>query len=280
MNKLLVFQSDFGLVDAAVSAMEGVSFSVCSELNIRHLTHDIPQFNIFDASYRLLQVINYWPEGTVFVSIVDPGVGSDRKSVVAKLKDDKYIVTPDNGTLTHVAKFYGVEEVREIDVATNRLKNSQESYTFHGRDVYAYTGARLASGVISFEEVGPKVDVDSIIKFDLYGSKQLENGVEGCVDILDVRFGSLWTSIPFNDFKEKGFNFGDEILVEIYNKNDKIYSNKIIYGRSFADVGVDEPIIYMNSVYHMAVAVNQGSFSEKYNIGVGRDYKITMTKIK
>ena len=132
MNKLLVFQTDFGLDDGAIAAMEGVAFSVSRELNIRHLTHNIPQYNIFDASYRLYQAINYWPQGTVFVSVVDPGVGSARKSVVVRTKSDQYIVTPDNGTLTHIDRFIGIEEVREIDEVKNRLKNSELSYTFHG----------------------------------------------------------------------------------------------------------------------------------------------------
>ena len=155
MNKIIVFQTDFGLDDAAISAMEGVSYSVSQDLNIRHLTHNIPQYNIFDASYRLHQAITYWPEGTVFVSVVDPGVGSNRKSVVAKTVTNQYVVTPDNGTLTHIDRFIGIEEIREIEERTNRLKNSELSYTFHGRDVYAYTAARLASETISFEQVGP-----------------------------------------------------------------------------------------------------------------------------
>ena len=123
MNKLLVFQTDFGLDDGAISAMEGVSFGVSRDLNIRHLTHNIPQYNIFDASYRLYQAINYWPEGTVFVSVVDPGVGSSRKSVVAKTVTGQYIVTPNNGTLTHINKFVGITELREISERTNRLEH-------------------------------------------------------------------------------------------------------------------------------------------------------------
>lgn len=201
MNKLLVFQTDFGLDDGAISAMEGVSFSVSRDLNIRHLTHNIPQYNIFDASYRLYQAINYWPEGTVFVSVVDPGVGSSRKSVVAKTTTNQYIVTPNNGTLTHINKFIGITELREIEETTNRLKNSELSYTFHGRDVYAYTGARLASDTITMEQVGPKLDLDEIVQLELFGCKTIENGVMGQIDILDVRFGSLWTSIPYEEFK-------------------------------------------------------------------------------
>ena len=249
MNKLLVFQSDFGLDDAAISAMEGVSFTVCKDLNIRHLTHNIPQYNTFDASYRLFQAINYWPEGTVFVSIVDPGVGTSRKSVVAKTKTGQYIVTPDNGTLTHVGKFIGIDEAREINEAVNRLKNSEKSYTFHGRDVYAYTAAKLAAGIISFEEVGPKVD--DYCSLPLYGYYKIENGIEGQVDILDVRYGSLWTSIPYKAFKECGFEFGDRLLVEIYNNDKKVYSGIMSYCKSFADVSINESLVYMNSTNHI-----------------------------
>lgn len=278
MNKLLVFQTDFGLDDGAIGAMEGVSFCVCKDLNIRHLTHNIPQYNIFDASYRLFQAINYWPEGTVFVSVVDPGVGSNRKSVVARTKNGQYVVTPDNGTLTHIDKFVGIEEVREIEERLNRLKNSELSYTFHGRDVYAYTGARLAGEVITYEQVGPALNKDDIVKLELYGCHKIENGIKGQVDILDVRFGSLWTSIPYDEFKECGFKINDDILVEIFNMDRKVYSKKINYGKSFADVSVSEPLIYMNSANHMAIAINQGSFAKAYGIGVGNDWKITFTK--
>ncbi len=279
MNKLLVFQTDFGLDDGAISAMEGVSFTVSRDLNIRHLTHNIPQYNIFDASYRLYQAINYWPEGTVFVSVVDPGVGSSRKSVVAKTSTNQYIVTPNNGTLTHINKFIGITELREIEESTNRLKNSELSYTFHGRDVYAYTGARLASDTIDMSKVGPQLDLSEIVQLELYGCKKIENGVMGQVDILDVRFGSLWTSIPYEEFKKCDFKFGDNILVKIYNKDNVVYTGTINYGKSFADVPVSTPIIYMNSAYHIAVAINQGSFAKAYGIGVGNDWKITMQKM-
>lgn len=280
MNKLLVFQTDFGLDDGAISAMEGVAYCVDQNLNIRHLTHNIPQYNIFDASYRLYQAISYWPEETTFVSVVDPGVGSNRKSVVARTSSNQYIITPDNGTLTHIKQFVGIEEVREIDEHVNRLRNSELSYTFHGRDVYAYTGARLASDTISFAQVGPKYDIDKIVELELFGCKRIENGVMGQIDILDVRFGSLWTSIPYEDFKNCGFRIGDDVQVDIYHNDVLVYSHCINYGKSFADVALHEPLIYMNSAYDMAVAINQDSFSRVYGIGVGKDWKITMRRVQ
>lgn len=278
MNKFLVFQSDFGLVDGAVSAMEGVAYNVCSELKIAHITHDITQYNIFEGSYRLFQTVEYWPEGTVFVSVVDPGVGTSRKSVVVKTSKNQYIVTPNNGTLTHINRFVGIDEIREIEESVNRRLNTEHSYTFHGRDVYAYTGARLASGTISFEEVGPLIELDEIVELELFENTVDDNSVVGQIDILDVRFGSLWTSIPFETFNNLGFSYGDRVEVQIFNNKTMVYSNRVTYGKSFADVSLGMPIIYMNSVYHMALAINQGSFAKAYAIGVGSPWTIRFEK--
>ncbi len=134
----LVFQSDFGNKDGAVPSMKGVAYSVSSELQMFDLTHENTPYNIWEAAYRLNQTASYWPAGTVFVSVVDPGVGTRRKSVVLKTKTGHYFVTPDNGSLTLVAETMGIDAVREIDEAVNRLKGSEKSYTFHGRDVYAF----------------------------------------------------------------------------------------------------------------------------------------------
>ena len=278
MNQFLVFQSDFGLVDGAVSAMKGVAYKVAPELIVSDVTHDITPYNVFEASYRLFQTVDYWPLGTVFVSVVDPGVGSSRKSVVAKTRKGQYIVTPNNGTLTHLNEFVGIEEIREIEERTNRLKNSELSYTFHGRDVYAYTGARLASGTITYEEVGPKLDLSEVVSLELHGASRDGTSVTGQIDILDVRFGSLWTSIPYEMFQSLGFEFGDYVEVRIFNNKSLVYVNRIVYGRSFAYVMVGMPILYMNSVNHMALAINQGSFAKAYNIGVGSPWTITFAK--
>ncbi len=276
----LVYQTDFGLVDGAVSAMYGVAYTVNSQLKIHDLTHDITPFNIWEASYRLIQTINYWPEGTVFVSVVDPGVGSDRKSVVVKTKSGRYIVTPDNGTLTHVIRLEGVEAVREIDEEVNRLPRSGESYTFHGRDVYAYTGARLASGTIDFEGVGPELPVSSLVSLPIVEPK-IENGaVCGTIDVLDVRFGSLWTNIPRTLFLETGIQYGDRVSITIENDTRCVYRNIILFGRSFADVYVGEALAYVNSLDCVAVAINQGSFARAYNIGTGNSWRIRIEPFK
>ena len=278
MKKFLVFQTDFGLVDGAVSAMYGVAYEVDPTLNIQNLTHEISQYNIFEASYRLFQTIKYWPKDTVFVSVVDPGVGSHRKSVVAKLKNGQYVVTPDNGTLTHIANSIGIEEMREISEKTNRLKDSEQSYTFHGRDVYAYTGARLAANIITFEEVGPELNVEDVIKLETFTSEFTENSVTGQVDILDVRFGSLWTSVASDDFKKLNIQYGDKVKVEIFNNKLMVFSSVLPYVTSFSEVSVGMPLVYMNSVYCIGIAINQGSFSKAYSVGVGNQWTVRFTK--
>lgn len=276
----LVFQTDFGLVDGAVSAMYGVAYSVEATLKIHDLTHDITPYNVWEASYRLIQTINYWPEGSVFVSVVDPGVGSDRKSIVAKTKSGRFIVTPDNGTLTHVMRFEGIEAVREIDENTNRLPRSGESYTFHGRDVYAYTGARLAAGIIDFIGVGPELPVDSLVRLPIVEPHLDGNAACGTIDVLDVRFGSLWTNIPRSLFQQTGAQYGDRVSITIENDTRCVYRNIILYARSFAEVYVGEALAYVNSLDCMAVAINQGSFARAYNIGTGNSWRIRIEPFK
>lgn len=274
MANPLVLQTDFGLADGAVSAMYGVAYSVDDKLPIFDLTHDIRPFDVWEASYRLIQTVNYWKEGSVFVSVVDPGVGSDRLSVVVKTVGGQYIVTPDNGTLTHIKKVVGIVEAREIDETVNRLPNSGESYTFHGRDVYVYTGARLAAGIIDFEGVGPKIDVDSIVELNTVEPKIENDILRGTIDVLDIRFGSLWTNIPRTMFKELHVNFGDRVEICIEHDHRIIFKNILVYAKSFADVSVGETLLYTNSLDRMAVAINQGSFAKAYNVGTGTSWKI------
>lgn len=278
-NKFLVLQTDFGLSDGAVSAMQGVAYSVAPEVTISHLTHEIEPYNIYDASYRLLQTIDYWPAGTVFVSVVDPGVGSQRRSIVAKTSTGQYIVTPDNGTLSHVAKYIKLEEVREINEAKHRLPHSEKSHTFHGRDVYVYNGAMLANNEKYFEELEINVPVDSIIQLNIVDPVLKEGTIYGVIDILDIRFGSLWTNIPLELVEEAGIQPGDTISIRIYHKKIKKYDNQLLFGHSFADVPIGETVGYINSLINLAVAINQQNFSKTYNIGTGNEWHIQVKKV-
>jgi S-adenosylmethionine hydrolase len=277
--RALVFQSDFGLKDGAVSEMRGVAFSVSPELRMFDITHEIPAYNIWEGAYRLYQAAPYWPAGTVFVSIIDPGVGSERKSVVLKTKTGHYIVTPDNGTLTLVAEHLGIEEVREIDEAKNRLRNSGKSYTFHGRDVYAYTGARLASGAISFQEVGSKLN-PQVVRID-YQKPVVENGVvKGNIPVLDIQYGNVWTNIDQSLLDKLGIKIKDKIHVTIYHEGKSVFEKDIPYVNTFADVAIGENMSYMNSLLQFSLGINQGSFSEKYKVYSGAAWSIAVAKAK
>lgn len=272
-SKILVFQSDFGLKEGAVSAMKGVAVGIDKNLKIYDVTHEIPPYSIWDASYRLYQTAEYWPSGTVFVSVVDPGVGTDRLSVVLKTKNGQYFVTPDNGTLTLVAEKFGIEEVRQIDEAVNRRKNSEKSYTFHGRDVYAYTGAKLASGAISFKEVGKKLP-SKVQMIEYQKPKYEKNVLLGNIPILDVQYGNVWTNINREVAEKMDIKPGELFTVEILNKNKVVFKGKIPFANSFGDVKEGENLMYYNSLNALAFAINMGDFAGKYKIKYGADWTV------
>lgn len=273
----VVFMSDFGTVDGAVSAMHGVADEVDHALRLEDLTHEIPQFNIWEASYRLIQAMTYWAPGTVFVCVVDPGVGSDRESVAVLTKSGHVVVTPDNGTLTHVEREIGILERRRISEAVNRLKNSQRSYTFHGRDVYAYTGARLASGIITFDEVGPLLDSHPVM-LNVQDSVIKDGSIYGSIDILDTRYGSLWTNIKDTMLDEYGVHYGDHVDVTISYRGRIVYGYELKLCRNFTEVAKGDALVYINSLLNVGVAVNQGSFAQEYRIGTGEGWLIRLTK--
>ena len=276
-NKIVVFQSDFGLKDGAVSAMKGVATGVSPDLKLFDLTHEIPAYNIWQAAYRLEQTVMYWPAGTVFVSVVDPGVGTNRKSVVLKTKTGHFIVTPDNGTLTLIASSLGIEAIREIDEAINRRKGSEKSYTFHGRDVYAYTAARLAAGTISFEQVGAALP-NEVVKIT-YQKAILENKkIKGTIPILDVQYGNIWTNIPSELFNQLQVKPTEKLHVAIYQNKIKKYEGDMPYAETFGAVAKGKPLAYLNSLLQLSFALNMGDFSATHKVYSGNEWTVEITK--
>jgi S-adenosylmethionine hydrolase len=280
-NGIVVFQTDFGTKDGAVSAMKGVATAVDASLKLYDLTHDIPAYNIWEAAYRLDQTVSYWPAGTVFVSVVDPGVGTERKSVVVKTKSGHYIVTPDNGTLTFIALSLGIDSIREIDEVSNRRKNSAASYTFHGRDVYAYTAARLASQKISYEQVG-KLSTDPIRSLPFQKAALVGNQLKGTIDILDIQYGNIWTNIDQAYWKK--FNAlahsKNEIQLQIFKDKKLVYTGSMPFENTFGGVAVGQPLAYLNSLMNLSFALNQGSFSEKYHVYAGSNWTVAVQWVK
>jgi len=276
-NKIVVFQSDFGLKDGAVSAMKGVAMDVSPDLKLFDLTHEIPAYNIWEAAYRLEQTVPYWPAGTVFVSVVDPGVGTERRSVVLKTNSGHFIVTPDNGTLTLIAESSGIAEIREIDEAVNRRKGSERSYTFHGRDVYAYTAARLAAGAISYEQVG-KLLPNDVVKIPFQQAVLKDNKIKGTIAILDVQYGNVWTNIPADLFNKLNVKVGDKLHVVIYQNKIKKYEGEMPYSETFGSVAVGKPLLYLNSLLQVSFALNMGNFSEVHKVYSGSEWRVEVEK--
>ena len=278
MKPLLVFQTDFTYKEGAVSSMYGVVKTVDRELEIMDGTHEIPQYDTWSASYRLYQSLQFWPKGTVYVSVVDPGVGTSRRACVAKTVDGYYIVTPDNGSLTHVKKMIGIESVREIDESVNRLKSTRGTSIFHGRDLFGYTAARLASGIIDFEGVGPEYPVDEIVEHPIYEPEIEEGKVKGIFEINDPNFGNLWTNIPLDSFKKAGFEFGDILHVVIRHDGETVFEQDVLFHKSFGYAKKGEPMVYNNELMKVAVAVSQGNFCQLYNLNYGPEWTVEFTR--
>lgn len=279
MRKMLVFQTDFTYKEGAVAAMYGVVKSVDQDIEIITATHEIPQYDTWSASYRLYQYIDFWPKGTVFVSVVDPGVGTSRRACVAKTNNGYYIVTPDNGTLTHVQKYFGIGEVRQIDETVNRLhrEDNGDVAIFHGRDLFGYCAARLASGIISYEEVGPVYDPEEIIRHEICEPLINETGIEGIFEISDPNFGNLWTNIPLKDFLACGFRQGESIHTLIFRNEEVLFDGYIPYYDSFGKAEEHSVMIYNNEINRMALAEVTGNLCRDYGLGYGNEYKVVFT---
>jgi len=273
----LVLYTDFGLGDGAVSAMKGVAYGVSQSLLISDLSHQDPGI-LFAGAYRLYQVENYWPAGTVFVTVIDPGVGTDRLSVVLQTKTGHYFVAPNNGLLTLVAERDGIQALRQVDESVNRLPGSEESYTFHGRDVFGYTGARLAAGVISFEQVGPLLPPETLISIPYRHPAQQDGRLTGIVPVLDIAYGNVWTNIPKTLFDQLGVPYGNPVRLTFFRNGRRVHSVTAPYQRTFGDVPVGRPVVYINSLLCVALALNQGNYAAAHRIGSGVDWTVEIAK--
>lgn len=259
--------------------MKGVCKQVDPELECVDITHEIPQYHILAASRELNYVLPFWPKGTVFVSVVDPGVGTDRKASVALLSDGNYVVTPDNGTLTHVFQEIGIQEIRQIDEKVNRYPGTENIAVFHGRDLFAYTAARLASGVISFEEVGPAYPVEEVVLLEQGLIKAVvEDGkVSGIVSSVGDPFGSIALNVLTADFQKAGYSHGDMVHVVLAHQGKVYYEEDVLYGKSFGYVPVGAPILFDSSTNYIELGINQGNFRDQYQAEEGMDWTFQLS---
>lgn len=255
----IVFMTDFGVVDDSVAICRGVMYSIMPEVRIVDLTHQVTPFSILDGARFLYGATPYFPAGTVFVVVVDPTVGSTRKAIVARSKRGQYFVLPDNGLLTLVEQRDGIEAIREI---TNPewMIGSKMSSTFHGRDIFSPVGAHLARGE-DWTKVGPEMAVMDLVRLELKAAKLDEGGLHATVIATDGPFGNLVTNVDADDFLKLGYQRGQMVSVTVGGKEMKLK-----FVKTFSDVPVGEPLLYIDSRGHLALAVNQNSFAATYGV--------------
>jgi S-adenosyl-L-methionine hydrolase (adenosine-forming) len=255
----IVFMTDFGIVDDSVAICRGVMYSIVPDLRLVDLTHQVTPFSIADGARFLYGATPYYPAGTVFVVVVDPGVGSTRKAVVVKSKRGQYFVLPDNGLMTMVQDRDGLEAAREI---TNPawMIGAALSSTFHGRDIFSPAGAHLARGD-DWTQVGPELDLATLVRLDVKPAKLDEHGLSAQVIATDGPFGNLVTNISGEEFLKLGYARGRTVPITIGEKK-----MQIPFVRTFSDVPLKQPLLYIDSRGHLGIAVNQGSFARTYDI--------------
>jgi len=253
----IVFMTDFGAANDSVAICKAVIAGIAPDARIMDITHQVTPFSIEEAARFLYGVTPYYPPGTIFLVVVDPGVGTSRKAVIVKSKKDQFFVLPDNGLVTPVLDRDGFDSAREITNPAWMLHASVSS-TFHGRDVFSPAAAHLAEGW-DFAIAGPPVS--QLVRLEIKTALLNDTGVSGSVIALDDPFGSLITNIPADDLHKLGYSVGDKIVLQL-NKKPVI----LPYLRTFMDVPVGEPLLYIDSRGRVAIAVNQGNYSQKYKI--------------
>ncbi len=254
----IVFMTDFGVVDDSVAICRGVMYGIMPSVRIVDITHQVTPFSIFDGARFLFGATPYYPAGTVFVVVVDPTVGSSRKAIVAHSKKGQYFVLPDNGVITLVEQRDGIDSVREI---TNPewMIGSKLSSTFHGRDIFSPVGAHLARGD-DWTTVGPEMPVKDLVQLDFKIATIDERGLHAMVIATDGPFGNLVTNVDGTDFLKLGYQRGQDVPVKV---GDKDLKAKFV--KTFADVPVGDPLLYIDSRGHLGLAINQRSFAATYN---------------
>jgi S-adenosylmethionine hydrolase len=253
----IVFMTDFGTANDSVAICRAVILQIVPDIRIMDVTHQVTPFSIEEGSRFLSGVTPYYPAGTVFLAVVDPGVGTSRKAIVAKSKKGQFFVLPDNGLITPVADRDGIEGVREI---TNQawMIGDKVSSTFHGRDIFSPTAAHLAAGE-DWIQVGP--EVRDLVRLQPRVAKVTDRGVAGEIIGLDDPFGSLITNIPGDDFKKLGYVLGEKVAVTIDKK-----PFTMPYEKTFMEVPIGQPLVYVDSRGRVGIALNERDFSKTYKV--------------
>ena len=270
-TKVIGFMTDFDVKDDAVGICKAVMDGVAPGVRIIDITHQSEPYNIAAGARFLAGSAPYFPRDAVFVVVIDPGVGSTRKAIIAKSMLGQFFVLPDNGLLTLVQDRDGLEAAREI---TNPawMIGSGISSTFHGRDIFSPAGAHLARGD-DWTQAGPALDVAKLVRLDLKRATIDAAGLHGDVIGTDGPFGNLVLNVPAKLFRELGYKLGDTVPVELAGKR---YAFPFV--KTFSDVPVGKELFYIDSRGRLSLGINQRNFAETYKVGADAKLFIPVKK--
>jgi S-adenosylmethionine hydrolase len=266
-TKVIGFMTDFDVKDDAVGICKAVMEGIAPGVRIIDITHQSEPYNIAMGARLLAGSAPYFPKDAVFVVVIDPGVGSTRKAIIAKSRVGQYFVLPDNGLLTLIQDRDRIAEAREI-VNSAWMIGSGISSTFHGRDIFSPAGARLARGD-DFADAGPSIDVSKLVRLDLKNAAVDENGLHGQVIGTDGPFGNLLLNVSAESFAQLGYQLGDRVPVTLAGK-----SYTFPFVKTFSDVPVGKELFFIDSRGRLSLGIDQGNFSATYKVGEGAELTI------
>ena len=257
--KVVGFLTDFDVKDDAIGICKAVMEGIAPGVRVIDITHQVTPYDIAQGARFLAGSAPYFPKDAVFVGVVDPGVGSTRKPIIAKSTIGQFFVVPDNGLLTLVQDRDGIEAAREI-TNPDWMIGSKLSSTFHGRDIFSPAGAHLARGD-DWTQAGPALDVTQLVRLDIPTAAIDVKGLHGDVIGTDGPYGNLILDIPQPIFAQLGYQLGDAVPVTL---NGKRYT--IPFHKTFSDVPIGKPLFYIDSRGRLSLAINQGNFAQTYRI--------------
>ncbi|HIK37852.1 MAG: SAM-dependent chlorinase/fluorinase [Geminocystis sp.] len=239
---MIVLLTDFGLQDVYVGVMKGVIYSINPSVTLVDLTHGIPRQNIFAASFALQESVPFFPDNTIYLAVVDPGVGSERKPLAISF-DRGILVGPNNGIFTGVINNYKIKEIRELTNCKYWLIPNP-SNTFHGRDIFAPVAAYISKG-IPLQQLGNQLEERELIRLPLPPLQVKSTEIIGAIQYIDI-YGNLITNIPAKLLENKNWCVVDKEIT-------------IPHRLTYSSVGVNQLVALIGSHGYLEIAVNQGS---------------------
>lgn len=258
--------TDFGEEDFYVGATKGAMLSVNPEANIVDITHYIPKHDIRTASFIIANAAETFPEGSIFIAVIDPGVGTKRRCISLRTENGLYFIGPDNGVFTLPAEKFGVDEVREV--SNRELMMSDVSSTFHGRDIMAPVGAHLSIGT-EFSRVGPEIKDMELLEIE---SPKISGGkIQGKILRIDD-FGNLVTNVKEDLIKELG---GPGTTFKIQIEGEEL---EVPFVETFGEVPKGEKLCYLGSANLLEIAKNQENLADGLNLEKEDELNIRITR--